>query len=166
MTILAAVNGLSVFGENVGAIAQLPHLNSTSVVSEQIVSEQIVAEGRVAEGRVAELTPEAESYNTPSVNTRSASSDAVRFPDAQEIDLDRAAQRAKEASDQIYRGLDRTKREIGKTDLRKQAIEHGRDHASDKWEALAEKARRAQRGEATLSPIDRFNLWRLQRGNR
>lgn len=100
-----------------------------------------------------ELTPEAKDYTTPSVTPD---------PD-QALDLERAAQRAEEASEKIYRGLDQTKRSIGKTELRKQAIEHGRDHASRKWDALAEKARRAQRGEATLSPVDRFNLWRLQR---
>lgn len=147
---LVALNGLSLVGEGIGAIAPLLQFTPTPVLSE--------------------LTPEADAYTTPSINTHANSSNSDPFPDGQApddqpLDLEQASQRAKEASEQIYKGLDRTKREMGKTEMRKQAIEHGRDHASDKWEALAEKARRAKRGEVTLSPIDRFNLWRLQGRN-
>jgi hypothetical protein len=77
-------------------------------------------------------------------------------------DLDHAANKAEEASDRIYEGLDRTKAVVGKTEPRNQVIEQAREHASEKWQSLADKTRAAKRsGEETLSPVDKTNLERI-----
>lgn len=77
---------------------------------------------------------------------------------APEPDLERGAQKAEEASEKIYEGLDRTKKIIGKTQKRNEAIERARNHASDRWDALADKVRAAERSEDALSPVDKVNL--------
>ncbi len=77
------------------------------------------------------------------------------------LDSAKAADKAEQASEQIYEGLDQTKQEIGKTEGRKAVIQKARDHASDKWQALAEKARTADDSDAELSPVDQHTLKRL-----
>jgi len=83
---------------------------------------------------------------------------AQTYPAAREarngesLDLDKAADRADEASEKIFKGLDETKNFVGKTEQRKQAIQHGREHASDKWKSIADKARRAKDSEESLTP--------------
>jgi len=77
------------------------------------------------------------------------------------LDLDQAAESAERASDDIYKGLDRTKRDIGKTEGRNEIIQKARDHASDKWQSLADKARSAQETDTELSPVDQHTLKRL-----
>lgn len=64
---------------------------------------------------------------------------------------EQAADRAAEASDQIFEGLDTTKEIIGKTEPRKQAIEHARKHASEKLDDLADKARRTKDSDESLT---------------
>ncbi|WP_416672433.1 hypothetical protein [Egbenema bharatensis] len=77
-------------------------------------------------------------------------------------DLDHAANKAEEASDRIYEGLDRTKAVVGKTEPRNQVIEEAREHASEKWLSLAEKTREAKRSDGeSLSPVDKTNLERI-----
>ncbi|MBW4654257.1 MAG: hypothetical protein KME20_14660 [Kaiparowitsia implicata GSE-PSE-MK54-09C] len=77
------------------------------------------------------------------------------------FDSDKAADSAERASEQIYEGLDQTKQEIGKTEGRKAVIQKARDHASDKWQSLAEKARTARDSDAELSPVDQHTLKHL-----
>ncbi|MGG6295313.1 hypothetical protein ACQ4M4_13060 [Leptolyngbya sp. AN02str] len=79
------------------------------------------------------------------------------------LDVDKAAESAERASDQIYEGLEQTKQKIGKTEGRNEIIQKARDHASAKWEALADKARDANDTKAVeLSPVDKHTLTRLQ----
>lgn len=72
----------------------------------------------------------------------------------QTLDVDRAADKADQASENIYEGLDTTKRIIGKTDKRNQIIEEARDHASQKWKSLADKAKAVQNSDASLTPTE------------
>jgi len=78
------------------------------------------------------------------------------------VDLDRAAESAERASDQIFEGLEETKEKIGKTEGRKEVIQKARERASEKWQSVADKARDAQRNPNTeLSPVEQKNLKRL-----
>jgi hypothetical protein len=86
--------------------------------------------------------------------------DLAQAPDSP--DLNQAADKAEEASEQIYEGLERTKAVVGKTEPRNQVIEEAREHASEKWQSLADKARKAKRSASeSLSPVDRINLERI-----
>lgn len=75
----------------------------------------------------------------------------------QELDLPAAADQAEEFSDDVFSGLETTKEIIGKTEARKEAIEHGRTKASGKLQELAERARQAQeqQDDDILSQTDR-----------
>lgn len=77
------------------------------------------------------------------------------------VDLDEGIDAAQQASDQIYEGLDQTKKIVGKTEKRNEIIQKGRDTASDKWESLAEKARAAQDSDVELSPVEEHTLKHL-----
>ncbi|MGF1535890.1 MAG: hypothetical protein ACFB4J_05300 [Elainellaceae cyanobacterium] len=76
------------------------------------------------------------------------------------LDLNRAILSAEAASLAIFNGLETTQNFVGKTERRKAAIEHGRNHASDKLKALIERARSAKSFQE-LSPTDRLVLKRL-----
>lgn len=78
------------------------------------------------------------------------------------LDIDRAADKADAASENIYKGLDTTKRVVGKTDKRNQVIEQAREQGSEKWKALAEKAKAAQNSETDLTPTDKKVLRQVQ----
>lgn len=72
------------------------------------------------------------------------------------IQLDRAADQAHDLSKGVYGGLDTTKKIIGKTDARNQAIEKGRNAASQKMQELSDRARQAEAsGEDVLTPTDK-----------
>jgi hypothetical protein len=73
-------------------------------------------------------------------------------------DLEHAANKAEEASESIYEGLDRTKRVVGKTEPRNEVIEKAREHASDKWQSLADKTRAAKNSDESLSSADKKAL--------
>lgn len=73
-------------------------------------------------------------------------------------DLDQAAEKAEEASEQIFEGLDRTKRVVGKTEPRNEVIEKARTHASQKWQSLADKTKAAKESGESLSPVDENSL--------
>ncbi|MEO0408963.1 MAG: hypothetical protein AAF289_16595 [Cyanobacteria bacterium P01_A01_bin.135] len=75
-------------------------------------------------------------------------------------DLQRAILSAEAASLAIFNGLEMTQDFVGKTERRKAAIEHGRNHASDRLKALVERARSAK-SYSDLSPTDRLVLKRL-----
>lgn len=75
---------------------------------------------------------------------------------------DRAAQKVDRASDKIYEGLDTTKDIIGKTEGRKQVIEQGRQKASQKLEALADKAKSADNPDAALTKQEKMVIDQLQ----
>lgn len=101
-------------------------------------------------------------YSTDDVSTIAARTEANASISAEELtDL---ASRVDEAADGIYNGLDTTKEIIGKTDLRKEAIEHGRNHANEKLISLAERIRQALRGERPLNPFDRGIAEHLTQG--
>jgi hypothetical protein len=82
-------------------------------------------------------------------------SEMVTPQEEQPLDLDAAADQAEALSDNVYSGLDTTKEIIGKTEARKQAIEHGRDKASTKLQDLADRARQNQGVEPPLSETDK-----------
>ena len=72
------------------------------------------------------------------------------------LSLDQAADKANDLSDGVYGGLDTTKEIIGKTEARNQAIETGRDAASQKMLELSDRARQAEAtGEDVLSKTDK-----------
>jgi hypothetical protein len=73
-------------------------------------------------------------------------------------DLDQAAEKAEEASERIFEGLDRTKRVVGKTEPRNEVIEEARKHASKKWQSLADKTKAAKESDESLSPVDENSL--------
>lgn len=90
-----------------------------------------------------------------------ASSSPVAQVTAESLDLEEGARRAEKASEKVFQGLETTKREIGKTQKRKEAIEDARETASGKLESLADKARRAQESGETLTPVEKKILKRL-----
>lgn len=70
--------------------------------------------------------------------------------------LEESANQADELSDQVYSGLDTTKKIIGKTEARNEAIETGRDAASQKLDELGDRARQAKEtGKDVLTKTDK-----------
>lgn len=87
--------------------------------------------------------------------TLSPASQAVEVAPAP-IQIERAADQADDLSQDVYGGLDTTKKIIGKTEPRNQAIERGRDAASQKMKELGDRARQAEEsGEDVLSATDK-----------
>lgn len=80
---------------------------------------------------------------------------------AKSLESETGARRAEKASEKVFQGLETTKREIGKTQKRKEAIEDARETASGKLESLADKARQAQESGETLTPVEKKILKRL-----
>ena len=76
------------------------------------------------------------------------------------LDLQQAIMSAEAASLAIFDGLETTQNLIGKTERRKAAIEHGRNHASGRLNNLIERARSAD-SYRDLAPTDRLVLKRL-----
>ena len=85
---------------------------------------------------------------------------APLLAEAPEVDLNAAATTIETATKAIRDGLKRTQREIGKTEGRRAAIEHGRDRAVAKLEGLLERVQAAETLES-LSDTDRLTLKRL-----
>lgn len=83
-----------------------------------------------------------------------------------DVDLDKGVDAAQQAPDQIYEGLDQTKKIIGKTEKRNEIIQEGRDKASEKWKSLAGKARAAQDYDVELSPVEEHTLKHLTNSKR
>ncbi|MGF1535889.1 MAG: hypothetical protein ACFB4J_05295 [Elainellaceae cyanobacterium] len=77
-----------------------------------------------------------------------------------ELDLKAAQPQLEAATEAIYKGLERTKRDIGKTELRQEAIEYGRDRAIGKLQGLLERVESADSLE-DLSDTDQLTLKRL-----
>lgn len=80
----------------------------------------------------------------------------VEAQPAPPLGLEQAAAQADRLSEDVYSGLDTTKKIIGKTEARNQAIETGRDAASQKLEELSDRAQQAKTaGEDVLSTTDK-----------
>jgi hypothetical protein len=86
---------------------------------------------------------------------------SAQVPDPGSIDVDRASDKADEASDQIFEGLDTTKRIIGKTDKRNEIIQKARETASNKLKDLSDRAEQVPDAEA-LTPPDKQVLDQIQ----
>ncbi|MEB3357931.1 MAG: hypothetical protein VKK04_14470 [Synechococcales bacterium] len=114
--------------------------------------------------QVAQAAPRADQHDAGKTAGRSIAIEAPGNGSGQDLDFDleRATEQVERASDEIYQGLDRTKDLIGKTEPRKEAIEHGRDHARERLESLAEKARAAQERGDPLSPKEELLLQRYE----
>ena len=81
---------------------------------------------------------------------------ASQEKEQQPVQLEQAADQAADLSEDVYSGLDTTKKIIGKTDARNQAIETGRDAASQKLKELSDRAQQAKtHGEDVLSATDK-----------
>ncbi|MEQ9232619.1 hypothetical protein [Coleofasciculus sp. E2-BRE-01] len=80
------------------------------------------------------------------------------------VDLDKGSEQAKKASEKAFEGLETTKELIGKTEKRKQAIEHGRKKASRKLDSMAEKAEKAKKSEESLNHTEKLTLDRITDG--
>lgn len=77
------------------------------------------------------------------------------------VDLDRAASKANEASDKVFDSLEETQRLIGNEE-RDKGLKEAREHASKKWEALADKANNSSNSTESLTPPDRKMLQHVQ----
>ncbi|MGP1382523.1 MAG: hypothetical protein ACTS2F_03130 [Thainema sp.] len=79
------------------------------------------------------------------------------------FDLDKAADKAEEASEKVYQGLEDTQKLYGKDQKPiHTVIEDARDRASGKWQNLADKARAAQENDnVSLSPAEKHILKRF-----
>lgn len=87
-------------------------------------------------------------------------------PDPGSIDLNRAADKADEASKTIFHGFEDTKRTYDQPGLADQAVGHGRSNASHKLHNLADRARSADKGiDDELSPQDLMMLKRFDEVN-
>jgi hypothetical protein len=108
------------------------------------------------------------SLNAPWLTTSLTTSPIVatyessaQVPDPGSIDIDRASDKADEASDKVFDGLDTTKRIIGKTDKRNEIIQKARETASGKLKALSDRAEQAPDAES-LTPPDKQVLDQIQ----
>ncbi|MBE9108597.1 hypothetical protein IQ273_04090 [Nodosilinea sp. LEGE 07298] len=91
-----------------------------------------------------------------STTLSSASQGQAVKPQQDPVQLEQAADQAADLSEDVYSGLDTTKKIIGKTEARNQAIETGRDAASQKLEELSDRAQQAEtHGEDVLSATDK-----------
>ncbi|MGF1522840.1 MAG: hypothetical protein ACFBSF_11050 [Leptolyngbyaceae cyanobacterium] len=79
-------------------------------------------------------------------------------------ELAQLARKVDKAADGVYGGLDTTKDFIGKTEVRKQAIERGRDRAHGKLKSLAERIQAAAEQNQPLSPLDQKNATHITTG--
>ncbi len=79
------------------------------------------------------------------------------------FDLDEAADKAEEASEKVYQGLEDTQKLYGKDQEPVHAvIEDARERASGKWQNLADKARAAEKDDdVSLSPAEKHILKRF-----
>jgi hypothetical protein len=92
-------------------------------------------------------------WSTALSPVRQGQAEAISEPP---LGLEQAADRADKLSNEVYSGLDTTKKIIGKTEARNQAIEKGRDAASQKLEELSDRARQAETtGEDVLTATDK-----------
>jgi len=117
------------------------------------------------DGAIAQAAPllaQTTAGSTAADRSLAIESDGEGLGQEFDFDLERAIEQVERASEEIYQGLDRTKELIGKTERRKEAIEHGRNHARERLESLAEKARAAQREGYILSPKEELLLRRYE----
>jgi NADH:ubiquinone oxidoreductase subunit 5 (subunit L)/multisubunit Na+/H+ antiporter MnhA subunit len=84
--------------------------------------------------------------------------------EADRADLKALAESVDRSSEEIYSGLEKTKQIIGKTEARKEAIEHGREHASNKLKALADRIWQAVENNQPLHWFDRQRAEHLTEG--
>ena len=102
----------------------------------------------------ASLTPEADYYQVPGGNNNRPQQD-------ENVDLEKGANRAESAADNIYKGLDTTKDVVGKTEQRNRVIESAREQASDRLKLQSERAKSAENPEL-LDPNERHFLKHIQ----
>jgi len=79
-------------------------------------------------------------------------------------ELTELADSVDQTAEGLYRGLEKTKQFIGKTEVRKQAIEHGRDHANNRLESLSKRLRNAENQAEALRIYDREMAEHLTEG--
>jgi hypothetical protein len=96
----------------------------------------------------APLQPEATSYQIAQVSS--------------ELNLEKAANKASEASEKIFEGKDKTKSVFGGSEKSDRAIEEGREKASEKWQSLADKAQRVQDSDESLTVPEAVVLKNIQ----
>ncbi len=99
---------------------------------------------------------------TPSQHVFFADIQSGEMLNQQGLDLDAGAEQTKQASKDIFQGLDQAKEEVGKTETRKQSMDYGHQKASGKLEELAERTQAAQTPE-DLNPVDRIFVKNLGR---
>ena len=97
-------------------------------------------------------------------DTRIVAAEAAAQGNASQTELTDLADKVDQAAEEVYGGLDTTKEIIGKTDARKEAIEHGRNRAHQKLGSLAERIRAALRGEAPLDELDQVEAEHVTQG--
>ncbi|MBD2485467.1 hypothetical protein [Planktothrix sp. FACHB-1365] len=95
------------------------------------------------------LTPEADFYHVQGGNTEN-------------LDLQKASDAAKNASEKVFDQLDTTKKVVGKTEKRNEAIEDARNIAHKKLNDQADRAKAAKNPDASLGPNDKLFYKGLQ----
>lgn len=101
--------------------------------------------------------------NVTSFSPKQAAEESVSAQNSPQ-ELEDLANNVDQAADSVYNGLDTTKDIIGKTELRKEAIEHGRDHASGRLGTLSERIRKARQEKQPLRPFDRRTAEHVTKG--
>lgn len=84
--------------------------------------------------------------------------DQVMFDSA---DLERAAQKAEEASKKVYEGMGKIEEVHSDAEGRTQHLDDARNTASGKLESLADKIRSTEKSGEPLTPVERVNVDRL-----
>ncbi len=111
-----------------------------------------ILSGAILAGLIAIATVLIFQSTTPATASQGQAVESQQAP----VQLEQAADQADDLSKNVYSGLDTTKKIIGKTEARNQAIETGRDAASQKLEELSDRAKQAETaGEDVLSATDK-----------
>ncbi|VXD11382.1 conserved exported hypothetical protein [Planktothrix serta PCC 8927] len=95
------------------------------------------------------LTPKANFYNIPGKNTEN-------------LDLQKASDAAKNASEKVFDQLDTTKKVVGKTEKRNEAIENARNIAHKNLNDQADRAKAAENPDVPLGPNEKLFYKGLQ----
>lgn len=100
----------------------------------------------------ASLTPEAKAYEVK---------DEFKTP----ASLEKAADSAERASEQVFDKMEKTQDIVGKTEGRKEAIKTAREHASNKLKSQAERAKSASENSEDLPYQEKLFIKGLQGEN-
>ncbi|MDB9526021.1 hypothetical protein PN498_08490 [Oscillatoria sp. CS-180] len=105
-----------------------------------------------------------ESNTTDAVNIVADQQGSQAETQVSSEDLTQLVKGVDKAADDVYNGLETTKKIVGKTEARKEAIAHGRDHASGKLNALADRLQTAAETNNSPNPLDLHTAEHITKG--